>query len=1165
MCPYLSSSGKAINELLLIAQRTPVNIHHFLLKRGEFADADAEQGVSVMADSLLLYGDSNEAVQELQCLLNAHGATLTLTGEFDDATFYAVLDFQTQRGLNPDGQVDDDTWAALRSLPQSVLPPPVARPSDRPSDRPVVLPELTPMTYFTPDSPSWIQYPYRTKNLRPYLLQGDADPGGAVDGPIRQLQVFLRAQGLYRGEATGNLDQATHDAIVAFQQQYLPGEKADGMVGDTTWEKLFQVAAGQTAAPPVPTPPIAVPPPPVTSPPGFQPSIPTVSAPPTQNNVSITPSLWVGGAQTSGAEMSSPFPADDQVNPRDLDPIGMEWAGDKTPAGRPLLRLGDRDPGGVSLGPVQRLQYLFLANGYFYINPMGEFSDGTYTALKDFQYRRAQSLLTEFGLVNDRTWEALIADAETAATPAPPPDEPGIVPPPPVIVPPPVAPPPPPGIMPPPPPPVELPGIVPPPPPPVEPPPPPPVAPPVAPPPPPAIEPPPAPPSPPVAPPVPPPVQLGYFTPGAAAWRDFPYRTPMDLPELRQGDQAKPNVSDSPIHQLQAFLKGEGYYKGEINGNFDEDTHNAVVAFQQETNLTPADGRIDDNDWAVLLNTSNLQPPSSGGTSGNGSSGGAGSPPAPPAPPAEARVTYEGPTEIVVNTPVTFQGSFTPATIATVSLMAEDRDSYAVTLNQPTAGRWQSQLREGFYQVGARWLHLRGLNAAGQTVSEQKIDLTIVASPAPLQLRVLRDTQFKVSAADSSTLAANQRVAVKAGRILTVTSYEQVDAHLKVQLTENIAPFPPGNVGFFFNRDVELKQGETVINSGTPEHGVVQGAGQLIVTRRTVLKATPDDSSKLPANQKFDLVEGQRLSLTAFVAVPGHFYITLAETIPGFGNTGYVFWQHVRIEQNGKEVPHNPDALSVKAIAATLFKARPLDSSVLKSTELVRVPKDAVYGISNHAPADNGHIRVTLTQALNPVGTVGFFFAAHVQVQKGGKPVMTVSDRVELNVPYFSQRDNQFRPESTCNVTAIAMVLAYYGLKPKNPNEQLEDEFYRWIRARYGDGAQTDHSVLVRLVEAYGFRDSYATNRTWEQVKAELNERRPVVVAGYFTHSGHIVCIIGYTPKGFIVHDPYGNALTGYRDRNGKSVFYDNDYMERMCDPEPGSGHIWAHFISPKT
>ncbi|WP_448570563.1 peptidoglycan-binding domain-containing protein, partial [Trichothermofontia sp.] len=218
-----------------------------------------------MTDSLLLYGDSNEAVRELQRLLNAHGATLTLTGEFDDATFYAVLDFQTQRGLNPDGQVDDDTWAALRSLTQSGPLAPVAIPSDRAPDqwpdplpdRPVALPELTPMTYFTPDSPSWIQYPYRTKNFRPYLLQGDADPGGAADGPIRQLQAFLSAQGLYRGEATGSLDQATHEAIVAFQQQYLPGEKADGMVGDTTWEMLFQVAAGQTATPPAP--PIAVP------------------------------------------------------------------------------------------------------------------------------------------------------------------------------------------------------------------------------------------------------------------------------------------------------------------------------------------------------------------------------------------------------------------------------------------------------------------------------------------------------------------------------------------------------------------------------------------------------------------------------------------------------------------------------------------------------------------------------------------------------------------------------------------------------------------------------------------------------------------------------------------------------------------------------------------
>ncbi|WP_448561152.1 C39 family peptidase, partial [Trichothermofontia sp.] len=671
---------------------------------------------------------------------------------------------------------------------------------------------------------------------------------------------------------------------------------------------------------------------------------------------------------------------------------------------------------------------------------------------------------------------------------------------------------------------------------------------------------------PPPAPPVPPPVQIGYFTPGVDAWRNFPYRTVMDLPELRQGDKEKASLSNGPIHQLQAFLKGEGYYKGDISGDFNEDTHNAVVAYQQEVNLSPADGCINDNDWSALLSTSPLNPPAGGGDGGSsgGSSGGnGGNGSQPPPPPMAARVTYEGPTEIVVNTPVTFQGSFTPQTIATIALMAEDKDAYAVTLNQPTAGKWQAQSREGFHQVGARWLRLRGLDATGQVVSEAVVNLTIVANPNPLQLRVLRDTQFKVSAADSSTLLAQQKVAIKAGRILTVTSYEQIDGHLKVALTETIAPFPPGNSGYFFNKDVELKQGDTVINPGVPDHGLVQGAAQLIVTRTTVLKAVLEDASKLPANQKLGLVEGQRLSLKAFVAVAGHFYITLVEAIPGFGSTGYVFWQHVRIEQNGQEVPYNADALSVRATGATLFKIRPDNSANLKATEMVQVPKDAVYAISSYAPADRGHLQVTLTQALPPVGRTGFFFAAHVQVQKGGKPVMVVGDRVELDVPYFSQRDNVFRPEATCNVTAIAMVLAYYGVKPKNPNEQLEDELFRWVQANYGEGSITNHDVLVKLVTAYGFRDSYATDRNWDQVKAELNNRRPVVVAGYFTHSGHIVCIIGYTPTGYIVNDPYGNALTGYRDRNGRRVFYDNDYMERMCDPEPGSGHIWAHFISP--
>ncbi|PKL35881.1 MAG: hypothetical protein CVV44_20405 [Spirochaetae bacterium HGW-Spirochaetae-1] len=44
---------------------------------------------------------------------------------------------------------------------------------------------------------------------------------------------------------------------------------------------------------------------------------------------------------------------------------------------------------------------------------------------------------------------------------------------------------------------------------------------------------------------------------------------------------------------------------------------------------------------------------------------------------------------------------------------------------------------------------------------------------------------------------------------------------------------------------------------------------------------------------------------------------------------------------------------------------------------------------------------------------------------------------------------------------------------------------------------------------------------------------------------GHIILVTGYTDKGFIVNDPYGDALTGYNSDNGDSVVYPDEYLKK--------------------
>ena len=58
-------------------------------------------------------GSTGENVRSIQYLLNDHGATLTVDGDFGPKTAAAVRAFQTSHKLTVDGIVGNQTWTAL--------------------------------------------------------------------------------------------------------------------------------------------------------------------------------------------------------------------------------------------------------------------------------------------------------------------------------------------------------------------------------------------------------------------------------------------------------------------------------------------------------------------------------------------------------------------------------------------------------------------------------------------------------------------------------------------------------------------------------------------------------------------------------------------------------------------------------------------------------------------------------------------------------------------------------------------------------------------------------------------------------------------------------------------------------------------------------------------
>lgn len=519
-------------------------------------------------------------------------------------------------------------------------------------------------------------------------------------------------------------------------------------------------------------------------------------------------------------------------------------------------------------------------------------------------------------------------------------------------------------------------------------------------------------------------------------------------------------------------------------------------------------------------------------------------------------LTYSGPREVLLNSLTVLKGQYDPTKIATVSLVAEDKYPLTVVLDAASK-TWQVNLPKGFQAPGSRWLRLKGVGSNGQEVANQVVYLTVSNNPLSLgrlTLTVTTDTLFKAQPLDSTKLNAQQKVLVKAGQTFEVVRYGAVDGHLKVELRQAIAPV--GTFGYFYSGHVQLKKGGQVLRFDIDDVPTTALSAQALITTPTVAKLKAIDASLLTDTQKVNLLQGQTLAITGYACTQGHFRLTLAEALPGLGNTVYLFWKHVQIKHGNKIIPYDPDALTVSAVKATLFKKRPVDSSKLGETEKYNFPPGRFFGVSSYA-LESGHIKLALTEELPGFGNTGYVFPGFVQMKRGGKVFNPMPPQLELSIPYFSQRDNPRYPGSTCNVTSIAMAFYYYGVRSQSGG-QLENELLQWILNRYGPNRQTDNNILSELIKAYGFKTSFSTTRKWAEVKSELTNRRPVVLGGDFTASGHIVCLIGYTTQGYIVNDPWGDALTGYTDYEGRKLLYPYSYMDRVAGPD---GHVWAHFI----
>ena len=171
----------------------------------------------------------------------------------------------------------------------------------------------------------------------------------------------------------------------------------------------------------------------------------------------------------------------------------------------------------------------------------------------------------------------------------------------------------------------------------------------------------------------------------------------------------------------------------------------------------------------------------------------------------------------------------------------------------------------------------------------------------------------------------------------------------------------------------------------------------------------------------------------------------------------------------------------------------------------------------------------------------------------------------KLDVPYFSQRDNQYNPSGTCNVTSLAMALTGLGIKRRTATGQFEDELYEFLHtdvaaAAYKRSAPTlyeegvppqhVHAMLAWAAREYGATKTEATMCTIGGVAQEVSRGAPVLLSGRFTGSGHIVLAVGVTSgASLLVHDPWGDWNQAYKNRDGEYRIYTYEALHDVLNP----------------
>jgi hypothetical protein len=185
-----------------------------------------------------------------------------------------------------------------------------------------------------------------------------------------------------------------------------------------------------------------------------------------------------------------------------------------------------------------------------------------------------------------------------------------------------------------------------------------------------------------------------------------------------------------------------------------------------------------------------------------------------------------------------------------------------------------------------------------------------------------------------------------------------------------------------------------------------------------------------------------------------------------------------------------------------------------------------------------------------------------------------------LPVTYISQYNTAIKssvaPGARCAYTAGAMTLSLEI--PEAINDAWIESFI--YRIEHGDICQEilarpdfkkrlprmgAHGEVIAYAAEIILRDYgsskkviwHAQNAPDGTIEKAIDGGSPVCLSTMLTKSGHFINIATYDDNFFYAKDPAGNAVTGYRNRNGDLVPYKKTWLKPKCQSAFPAWRLW--------